>query len=261
MSETIYSIYKVKCIINNKIYIGFTENIKRRKQLHLDTSNNTNNKEYKYSFHNALRKHGKENFEWEIIYQSKNKEYTLNIAEDYFIDEYNSMNRNFGYNMTSGGKGGSGIIVSEETRRKISVAAKGRIMKEETKIKLSKALKGRIFSEEHKRKIGEANRRRVVTEETKQKLREYNTGLKQSTETIAKRVAKTKGKVQKPNPQRAINISKRYIITFPDGHEEEIRNMAKFCRENGLNKSSMCDVIKGRKESHKGFKAREIPKN
>ena len=65
-------------------------------------------------------------------------------------------------NLTDGGDGASGLIFSEEQKRKMSEAKKGkylgRIFSEETKRKISEAHKGRIFSEETKRKMSESNK-------------------------------------------------------------------------------------------------------
>jgi hypothetical protein len=71
---------------------------------------------------------------------------------------------------------------SEKTRKKISIANKGRIVSEETK----KKLKGRIVSEETKKKLSLANKGRIVSEETKKKLSLANIGKKQSEETKKK---------------------------------------------------------------------------
>ena len=51
---------------------------------------------------------------------------------------------------------------------------------------------------------------------------------------------------------------KTYIITFPDGHEDVLHNMNKFCREKGLNDNHMVQVAKGKRKQHKGFKARYV---
>ncbi len=64
------------------------------------------------------------------------------------------------HNRTNGGDGVSGAIVSEETRKKISVANKGKTHSEEHIRKLSEVHKGHIVSEETKRKISEANKGR-----------------------------------------------------------------------------------------------------
>lgn len=71
----------------------------------------------------------------------------------------------------------------------------GKHLSEETKIKISKTLTGRKFSprsDEVKRKIGEANRGRIFSEEHKEKLSKAHIGKKQSLETIEKRIRKGK---------------------------------------------------------------------
>lgn len=94
----IYSIYKALNTINGKIYIGFTENFEVRKTNH-------QNSKSKSAFHKALRKYGKDNFQWEIIYQSLDKQHCLKEMENYFIIQYSSSTPH-GYNMCSGGGGG-----------------------------------------------------------------------------------------------------------------------------------------------------------
>jgi len=49
-----------------------------------------------------------------------------------------------------------GMVVSEETRRKISEAQKGHLVSEETRRKISEAHKGHLVSDETKRKMSEA---------------------------------------------------------------------------------------------------------
>jgi len=68
-------------------------------------------------------------------------------------------------NMTNGGDGSSGNIVSEETRNKMSESSKGeknwnydKTHSEETRKKMSDVLKGKIHTLEHRRKNSEANK-------------------------------------------------------------------------------------------------------
>lgn len=91
----------------------------------------------------------------------------------------------------------TGIKQSEEARRKISKATKGRKFSEETKIKraearinmtkeerkkisdkISKGNKGKKRSEEFKRKIGEVHKGKIVSEETRLKISLSNKGKK-----------------------------------------------------------------------------------
>ena len=86
-------------------------------------------------------------------------------------------------NLTDGGEGMSGWVHSEETKRKIGEANKGKLnymfgktRSEETKRKIGEASKGKILSEETKRKIGESNKGKTCSEETKRKIGEANKG-------------------------------------------------------------------------------------
>ena len=100
----IYSIYRALNKITNKSYIGFTSSsISQRKNGHRHMAFT---KMRKNKFYSALREYGWENFEWNILYQSKeecdqNVSHTLNVMENYFIQEYNSLND--GYNTNPGG--------------------------------------------------------------------------------------------------------------------------------------------------------------
>lgn len=85
------------------------------------------------------------------------------------------MNREFGYNSTSGG---DIFVMNQETKDKISKAmignqnGLGHPCSEEKKRKISEAQKGREFSEEHKLKLSIAAKNRHVpcSEEKKEKL-------------------------------------------------------------------------------------------
>ena len=54
-------------------------------------------------------------------------------------------------NFTEGGEGTSGRVLSEETKRKMSISQKGRSVSVERRAKISNALKGKKLSESHKK--------------------------------------------------------------------------------------------------------------
>lgn len=82
---------------------------------------------YNDLFHKAIRKYGKDNFIFEIVYQSTDKDHTLCFMESYFINEYKSHYSQNGYNMTLGGEALMlGRKFSDEHRQKISLANKGK---------------------------------------------------------------------------------------------------------------------------------------
>lgn len=85
-------IYKTTNLINGKIYIGQSIN---------------DDPKYLGSgvfLKNAIEKHGKENFIKEIIDNTDSVD-ELNEKEIYWIEKYNSTDKNIGYNLCSGGKG------------------------------------------------------------------------------------------------------------------------------------------------------------
>jgi group I intron endonuclease len=106
-------IYKTTNLINNKIYIGQSK---------------YNNCDYLGSgslLKKAIKKYGKQNFKKEIIEYCHTKEH-LNEREIYWIDYYNSRDSEIGYNLSIGGCGNNGFIMSLEARKKISLAFKGK---------------------------------------------------------------------------------------------------------------------------------------
>ena len=165
-----YTVYQHKNKINGKVYIGITsQKLEQRWR---------NGEGYKSSphFYSAIQKYGWDNFEHNILFVELTKEQAC-LKEQELIKEYNSMNREFGYNSTSGG---DIFTMNEETKQKISQAMMGNQnnlghpCSEEKKKKISNAQKGRKFTEKHKQKLSEAAKNRHVpcSEEKKQILKE-----------------------------------------------------------------------------------------
>ncbi len=64
-------IYKITNLINNKCYIGKTNNFKRRKSDHFRLATVEGHKEYNKTLYRAIRKYGQSNFSFEIIEELK----------------------------------------------------------------------------------------------------------------------------------------------------------------------------------------------
>ena len=165
-----YTVYQHKNKINGKVYIGITSQKPEQRW--------RNGEGYKSSphFYSAIQKYGWDNFEHNILFVELTKEQAC-LKEQELIKEFNSMNRKYGYNSTSGG---DIFVMNEETKQKISQALMGNqnnlghSCSEEKKKKISEAQKGRKFTEEHKQKLSEAAKNRHVpcSEEKKQTLKE-----------------------------------------------------------------------------------------
>lgn len=98
------TIYKATNKITGKSYIGFDSSWPNRKRKH--KINASTGREGK--FYDSIRKHGWNNFDWSVIYQSQDRDHCLNIMEPQFIKEYDTFN--CGYNMTEGGEGCFGTV-------------------------------------------------------------------------------------------------------------------------------------------------------
>lgn len=108
-------IYVIRNIVNGKVYIGQTvRNFNERKKGHLSKlRRNVHDNIYLQS---AFNKYGEFNMKFEILelcdYDNSDE------REVYWINQYNSCDRLYGYNLESGGKNHK--TLSEETKFKIS---------------------------------------------------------------------------------------------------------------------------------------------
>lgn len=165
-----YTVYQHKNKINGKIYIGITMQEPEKRW-------GANGCNYKSSphFYAAIQKYGWDNFEHNILYTNCTREEAC-LMEQILIKKYNSMDRNFGYNSTSGGEN---FVMNEETKQKISQSMMGNKnglghpCSEEKKKKISESQKGRQFTEEHKQKLSEAakNRHTLCSEQAKENIK------------------------------------------------------------------------------------------
>lgn len=163
----------------------------------------------------AIRYFGWNSITHIVLLENLNRE-TAEEAETYLIGMMKTMDREFGYNIRSGGFVNGAL--AEETKIKISLAKKGKPLTEEARIHLAKISannRGRTASAEHREKIGrahrgkpqsiarqltlavvhEGNRNRICSEETKAKMRKAHEGITHNAETRAKLSRLARGRV------------------------------------------------------------------
>lgn len=163
-----YTVYQHRNKINGKVYIGITMQTPEQRWRHGEG--------YKSSphFYAAIQKYGWNNFEHNILFQNLTKEEACKKEQE-LIAKYNSMNREYGYNSMSGG---DIFVMNEETKQKISQSLMGNKnglghpCSEEKKKKISEAQKGRRLTEEHKQKLSEAAKKRhtLCSEQAKENI-------------------------------------------------------------------------------------------
>lgn len=166
-------IYGIHNKVNDKWYVGQSNNIRKRNLYEL---RNLRNGVFHYNNSNnhivqAWQKYGENAFEWVVLEECEIDK--LDEREIFWIREKDSY-RN-GYNQTLGGSGSRGVIVSEETKRKMSLSSKGekhpfwgKHRTEETKKKLSlwrTGRKGMPMTEKVKKILIESRRIKIICNE------------------------------------------------------------------------------------------------
>lgn len=270
-------VYKAVNKKNGKCYIGQTvKTLNERKSGHFTSVRKKDNS----YFHKALRKYGKENFEWSVLCECYTKE-EMDEKEIYYIQELKShVKEGNGYNLTLGGGGNLGWIPSEETKRNISVANKGKQLgipkseehkkniglgqlgnkrpyqmgdnnvsrRPEVREKISKALKGKkkpYLTERNKLNTGKSYKD-IYGKKKANEIKE-----KQSISHIG--IGKDIPKSNETKNKLRESMSKYvYTITTPTGDIEITDSLRNFCKENDVDRNWLCKSYKDN-ISYKGW--------
>lgn len=220
-------IYKITNKINNKIYIGQTTgSLQNRWWHHCKPSSEC------VCLSRAIQKYGRENFTIEQIDCACSFD-ELDVKERYWIEYYDSMDKQKGYNLQSGGH-------------------KNHVFSEETRLKLKNSLKNSVKFKESCR-----------SESRRRKLSESHKGLKQSPETIAKKIKHHIGR--KASDECRQRISDSRIGRFKYGENPNAKVV--ICLETGelfdcilnasiaknINKTCISAVCRGKRKTAGGY--------
>lgn len=232
-------IYKVTNKMNGKVYIGKTvRSVDDRWAQHVSFAKIGGGCPYLGA---AIRKYGSEAFEIEQLAQATN-ENELGRLEMGFIQQFQSHQREIGYNLTLGGEGITGHYHSPETKAKMSAKKRGE----------NHPMFGRHQSPSARQRISEHTRGndnhffgKTHTADSRKTMGargedHFNFGKKLSEET--------RRKIREAN-------SRTYIFLSPVGESRVITNLKAFCKENNLNAPHMNSVYHGKRNQHKGWRA------
>lgn len=150
------TIYRIRNLVDGKVYIGQAVNFEKRKSRHLwELRSNRHANDH---LQRAWLVHGEQNFVFEILEAGIARD-GLVAAEQRHIDAHCSADFTKGYNKAPAAGSNLGVKYSEDARKRMSAAQKGRTFTDEARKRIAATLTGKV----------------------------------QSAETIAKRVAKTRG--------------------------------------------------------------------
>lgn len=177
---TASGVYAIINLFNDKIYIGSAKDISDRFSWHYNALEKSNH--HSKLLQRAWDKYGEDQFIFFVLARTENR---LPL-EQYWMDRFSSYNVDCGYNIYSIAGSPAKSKHTEETKRKIGEAGKGRVMSPDTLANMSRAqlnrspewranhsaaMKKRVFTPEHRQKLVEANARvkarKLLTKEIK----------------------------------------------------------------------------------------------
>lgn len=253
-------IYKITNMINGKCYIGQTVvGFDRRYSGGLE---NTHNEHLKKS----IQKYGIENFEIIKMFDVAFSKVELDIKETMYIDFFDSINPNKGYNKSTGG---ANPLPSEESKLKRSKTLMGHKVSDKTKQKLSEKAKLRIgennsfygkqHSDETKQKISDANKGRKWSEESKIQMSKNRKGRKSPmdgkhhSEETKRKISENhafKGKERPEISEKMSGKNNQNAKTVICITTNKIFNTAiEATKYYGINQTGVVDCCKGRQKS------------
>lgn len=218
-------IYVIKCERNGKIYIGSSNNLRRRWNEHRhELNNNTHCNRY---LQNAWNKYGKNCFKFSVLELCNVDD--LVKREQHWLNVLRPFDKTIGFNLAiDAGASLRNYVFTEQHRRKIGDANKGKVVSQETRAKIGAIHKGKTVE---------------ITDEQRAKISAFHKGRKHTEEHIEKIAEKRR---------------RKYIVTFPDNTEKLIVGLLRFCRDEGLDSVAMSRVARGIYSQHKGYKIRYV---
>lgn len=247
-------IYKTTNLINGKIYIG------------QDKNNNPNYYGSGDLIKNAIKKYGKKYFIKEILCVCETID-ELNNKEKHYILEYNSTDKNIGYNITIGGTNGTMLHRkhTDETKMKMKNSALGKKKSESHRKNIGLSKKGIPLSNEHKQKISNSNPlkgKKIGSHsiDVRKKISNSKKGKKASDETKLKMSNSHMGIKNhfygKKHSEEFMKTKRKKIIQMTINGEfiKEWNSLSDASINLGIYISNISNVLKGKYKTTGGFK-------
>lgn len=227
------SIYSITNIINNKIYIGISKEVKTREHKHFWMLENNRHENRKLQ--NAYNFYGKEAFIFKIIDEIETDDIMEALdLEHFYIMEYDSY-RN-GYNKSIGYDGSTSIQFTPERLEKMSRAMKG-----------NQYAKGCKRNEKHKQLISKVHKNKKLSDETKIKISKARKGKYKGEENPFYNKHHTQDTINKIKEK--VNKSKILCIETKKVYE----SISECSRDINIDRSNISKVCRGVSKKAGGY--------
>ncbi len=246
-NEVISGVYMFTCLANGKRYIGSSYNIYKRLGEHI--GHLVRQDHGNHYLQEAWDLYGEYAFNIEILEEcapnmrnAKEKELILALAPEWNLKLPNVEKDTWTVSEETRkriSEAGKGRVFSEEHRRRKSEAQVGRRLSEETKAKIAAAHTGKKLSDEHKRKVSEAGKGRTMPQDARDRISKANKGKKFTAEHLANLSAAHKGYV--PSEETKRKLSEKF-----KGRERTPDAIAKGKATLSKNKQRKLEELQGR---------------
>jgi len=155
----LHAVYRIRCHVNGKCYVGRTVDLDRRIREHFRDL--ANNRHKNIHLQNAFNLHGRAKFDHVVAADGM----TLDRAQEFeqhLIDSLWDYDALFNLAKSSEGGGYVGRVVSPETRARMSAARKRHLSDPAVRANLSAKHKGKVLSAAHREKLSAAAKARVA---------------------------------------------------------------------------------------------------
>jgi hypothetical protein len=255
-------IYKITNIITNKVYIGLDGGPTDKHTRWKTHKSIYKNYKHKSKLYSSIRKHGIENFHYEVIYESSDINDLYNM-EYYYIKKYNAVDN--GYNILI-----ADLCFSKNLSKEDLISIKEK--KREGSIKANKIRWESCIGEDRKKFID--NIMKQIPKDKRSKYtkkywdnisdEEYELRVKSINDywdNISDEERKVRYELSKENFKKAsLKRSNKYKIISPNEIEYIVTSIPQFSKEHNLSKDALYDVSKGYKTNYKGWKVILIEK-
>lgn len=196
--------------------------------------------------YNAIQKYGWDNIKHEVIHENLTAKEAKKLEKYYITEVYHSNDKQFGYNMTSGGDGLVGYHHSEKSKQKISNASKMMWNNKDFREKMSgkhagknNGNYGKTLSEEH---------RKIISDYAKQRTGDKNHfyGKSHSEESKKKISENRKGKASGKN-----NHNSKKVLCIETGECFESASIA--AKTYGMTTGNITSVCRGKSHTAGGY--------
>ena len=253
-TKKLTGIYKITNLVNNKIYIGSAgtkDGFKKRWGNHKNDLNK--NKHHSRHLQSAWNKYGSGNFKFEILEMVEDITKILE-REQHYLDILKPWNDKIGYNICKNATSSLGVTRTDEVKKKLSEAHKGKPSSrkgikasEEARKNQSEGQKGRKHTKESVKKRADKLRNIPRTDEVKKKISDKLKDQKRSKETLIKMSKASTGRIP----------TNRIKVVQLDLFGDEIKtwdSMSEAAAELNIQISKISSVCGGKRQTTGGFK-------